>query len=355
MAPDPYRATDPLALHPAPGAAGRGLLWAAGAALLILSVVSVALAYQAQQRVQSLEQELVRRQQDSQEQATEARAVARQAQDLARDAVAKAALVEAKVAEVALQRGQLDELMQSLSRSRDENLVADIEAALRVALQQAAITGSAEPLVAALRSSEERLQRVNQPRLERVRRAVARDLERVKGVGVADISALVIKLDEAVRLVDELPLVSAAPARAGAAPRKAAPPSAAASAPAGVPAWWQDTVDRVWAEVKGLVRVTRIDRPEAMLVTPDQTFFLRENLKLRLLNARLALLSRQFDTVQSDLRVVQQALDTYYDRTARKTLLVAELSRQVTAQAQQAGVPRPDETLAALQAAAAGR
>ena len=37
----------------------------------------------------------------------------------------------------------------------------------------------------------------------------------------------------------------------------------------------------------------RIDQPEAMLLAPDQAFFLRENLKLRLLNARLALLARR--------------------------------------------------------------
>lgn len=359
LAPDPYRSTDPLALHPAPGS-GRGLMWAAGAAVLVLAVVSVALAYQAQQRVQALEQELVRRQQDSQEQATEARTLARQAQDVARDAAAKAALVEAKVAEVTLQRSQLDELVQSLARSREDYLVADIEAALRVAMQQSAITGSAEPLVAALRSAEDRLQRAEQPRLERVRRAVATDLERVRAIGVADVSALVIKLDEAVRLVDELPLLASAPARADTAPVRAAaaPASAPASAAGGEgqgPAWWETALERVWQEVRGLVRVTRIDTPEAMLVAPDQAFFLRENLKLRLLNARLALLSRQFDTVQADLRVVQQALATYFDRSARKTLLVGELARQVAAQVQQAGVPRPDETLAALQAVAAGR
>ena len=175
-------------------------MWLAVLALLLVGLASITLAYQAYQRVQSLEQELVRRQQDSQEQATEARALARQAQDVSRDASAKVALVEAKLAEVAVQRTQLEELMQSLSRSRDENLVVDIDASLRVALQQSAITGSAEPLVAALKSADERLQRVNQPRLEGVRRAITRDLERVRSVGVADVSALVIRLDEAVRL-----------------------------------------------------------------------------------------------------------------------------------------------------------
>lgn len=356
-----------------PSSSGRALRWLVVLALVLLGVASIVLAYQAQQRVQSLEQDLVRRQQDSQEQATEARALARQAQDVSRDASAKVALVEARLAEVAVQRTQLEELMQSLSRSRDENLVVDIEASLRVAVQQAAITGSAEPLVAALKSADERLQRVNQPRLEGVRRAITRDLERVRSVSVADVSALVIRLDEVVRLVDELPLVSspaslkqAAPAAEAAASAPATPRRASrAGTPASRPAvaaqpeassgWWRQAGERVWTEAKSLIRVTRIDRPEAMLVAPEQAFFLRENLKLRLLNARLALLSRQFDTVQSDIAIAQQSLERYFDRSARRAATVSDLLRQVAAQAHQSVVPRPDDTFAALTAVAAGR
>ena len=103
------------------------------------------------------------------------------------------------------------------------------------------------------------------------------------------------------------------------------------------------------------MRVTRIDRPEAALLAPEQAFFLRENLKLRLLNARLGLLARQFETVQADLQAAQRALDRYFDRTSRRTALVAETLRQVADQARQIAVPRPDDTLAALSAAAAGR
>ncbi|MCM5678873.1 uroporphyrinogen-III C-methyltransferase [Schlegelella sp. S2-27] len=356
-----------------PSNAGRALRWLVVLALVLLGVASIVLAYQAQQQVQSLEQELVRRQQDSQEQATEARALARQAQDVSRDASAKVALVEARLAEVAVQRTQLEELMQSLSRSRDENLVVDIEASLRVAVQQTAITGSAEPLVAALKSADERLQRVNQPRLEGVRRAIARDLERVRSVSVADVSALVIRLDEAERLVDELPLVSspaslkqAAPtaeaaASAPAKPRRVSRAGATASGPAvAAPPqassdWWRQAGERVWTEAKSLIRVTRIDRPEAMLVAPEQAFFLRENLKLRLLNARLALLSRQFETVQSDIVIAQQSLERYFDGSARRTATVGDLLRQVASQAHQSVVPRPDDTFAALTAVAAGR
>ena len=346
--------------------------WLAVALLGALSIASLVLAWKADQRGASLEQELVRRQQDSAGQATEARALAKQAQDNVAEASAKVALLEARVAEVAVQRSQLEELIQSLSRSRDENLLVDVEAAIRVALQQTAITGSAEPLVATLKQGDERLARYKQPRLEGVRRAIARDLDRVKATSVADISSLSIKLDEAVRMVDDLPLMAVAETRKDAASRDAQVAPAAPGAPArpasAVPAastaavWtgklgdaWSAVTARIWSEARSLVRVTRIDHPDAMLLAPEQSFFVRENLKLRLLNARLALLSRQFDTAQADLQVAQVSLDRYFDRSSRRTVLASELIRQVVGQARQVTVPRPDDTLAALTAASAGR
>ena len=339
-----------------------------------LAVVALTLALLGQQRIKSLEQELVRRQQDSQSQAIEAHALAKQAQDTVRAMESKVTLLDGRVAETVLQRSQLEDLIQQLSRSRDENVLADIDAALRVAVQQSAITGSAEPMASALRQAEARLARINQPRVERVRRALARDLDRIQSVAVVDMASLAIKLDEAVRLVDDLPLLAQAERRpatavAGsvAASRLAQAGSAAASAgtqsaPKTLAQGWSWLIDtwgsvggRVWAEARNLVRVTRIDNPEAMLVTPEQGWFLRENLKLRLLNARLALLSRQFDTVQADLRDVQANLDRYFDRTARRTVLAADLVRQVAGQARQLNLPRPEESLAALAAAQAGR
>jgi uroporphyrin-3 C-methyltransferase len=283
------------------------------------------------------------------------------------EAAAKVALLEARVAEVAIQRTQLEDLIQSLSRSRDENLLVDIDAAIRMAQQQGAITGSAEPLVLVLRQSDERLARYNQPRLEGVRRAIARDLDRVKAVGSTDVSTLTIRLDEAIRAVDELPLLAHADLRRDLPRPAAAAPGAAgsaASAPVGAAAWtlpaawgdaWRGLTERIWVEVRSLVRVTRIQHPDAVLLAPEQAFFLRENLKLRLLNARLALLSRQYPTVQADLAVAQTMLERYFDRASRRTTVTAELLKQVAQQARQVSLPRPDDTLAALTAAAAGR
>ncbi|MEO8081896.1 MAG: uroporphyrinogen-III C-methyltransferase [Caldimonas sp.] len=342
--------------------------------LAILSILALALAWRADQRVHGSERELVRRQQEMADRVAESNLLARQSQDGMRDAVAKVALLEAHLNEVTVQRSQLEELIQSVARSRDENLVAEIEAALRAAVQQAALTGSAEPIVATLKQADDRLAHASQPRLDPVRRAIARDIDRVKAASVTDVASLSIKLDEAVRIVDELPLLSAAEPRRDLARTRAA--AAIASAPVAEPAVSAPTAadeglgawiarefgaagrfvaDRVWGEVRSLVRITRIDQPEAMLVAPDQAFFLRENLKLRLLNARLALMARQYDAAQADVRWAQGAIARYFDRSSRRTQAVSELLRQVSQQSRYVGIPRPDETLAALAAASGPR
>ena len=349
------------------------------AALALVSLGALGLAWNTQQRLKAAEQEIVKRQQDAGTQSAEARLMARQAEAATRETSAKVALLEARVAETSLQRSQLEELIQSLSRSRDENVLSDVDAALRLALQQSAITGSAEPLLSALRQADERLARYQQPRMDRVRRAVLQDLDRVKAAGTVDVQSLAIRIDEATRVIDDLPLLAAIDRRgaqrdatsraagerasdtaSSTSPAAAARPAAGASAAGGPGPQWLDArlrsmLHQVWSEVRDLVRVTRVDDPEAALLAPEQAFFLRENLKLRLLNARLALLSRQFDTVQADLRDAQASLDRYFDKGSRRVELAREQLRQVAQQARQVTVPRPDATLAALATAVAGR
>jgi uroporphyrin-III C-methyltransferase len=353
--------TSAPALPPAPPAAPRASRWPQLLAVVAmgLTVIALAVAWQTQRRVKSLERELVQRQESSQRDAADARAAARSAQELAQDASAKSALLDARVSDAAMQRSQVEELLQSVARSRDENVVADVEAAIRVALQQSALTGSAEPLVLTLKQADERLARYNQPRLERVRRAITRDLERTRAQGAVDVATLAARLDETVRLIDELPLLAVGRPVAAAAPTVAAitttPATDSGDWRARAGALWQAGLAHVGNELRSLVRVTKIDNPESVLATPEQQAFLRENLKLRLLNARLALFSRQFEIAQSDLRDAQAVLDRYFDRSSKRVVAASDALRQVSAQSRQSVLPRPDETLAALTTAAAGR
>jgi uroporphyrin-3 C-methyltransferase len=342
----PVPALDSLAAAPSNPPRSRAQRLLLGTCVLVAAgaLVSSALLWQ---KLSTIQEQLARQSADAGSNAVEARAMARQAQELARDVAARQAVTDTRLSEVALQRAQLEELMQSLSRSRDENLVVDIEAGLRLAQQQAQLTLSAEPLLAALRTADQRLARAGEPRLARVRTAITRDIDRIKAAAVADVPGILVRLDEVARQIDELPLANAV----GPAASRAAP--APARAPAASPQWWQQLLHTVRDEARALVRVSRIDQPEAVLVSPEQGFFLRENLKLRLMNARLALLSRQIDAARADVGSAAAALGKYFDPGSRRTQSVAGALQQMQAQLRAVDVPRIDESLATLATAAA--
>jgi uroporphyrin-3 C-methyltransferase len=392
----PAVAPSPAAPTPSPAAVrrpGSGLTWLA----ILLAALALVLAGLLWQKLSFTQQELARRVQDSGEQSVEARTVATQAEALAQELQARLSVAEVRLSEVSLQRSQLEELMLALSRSRDDNLVQDLESALKLAQQQAQLTGSAQPIVSALQAADQRIARAAQPRLNPVQRAIARDIERIQIAPLADIPALALRLDELARQVDEWPVLNqvglqkVAPAvrKAGvgqvpsagktSAPQPAA--SAASSEPtvpepaleseavveaggfsqgwARVSGWWSALWERTWAEVtrsgRELVRVSRIDRPEAALLAPEQAFFLRENIKLKLLNARLGLLARHMAASQADVAAVEAAIPRYFDtgapRVASAQALLGRLRRDLV----DSELPRPDATLAALAAAAGGR
>jgi uroporphyrin-3 C-methyltransferase len=222
-----------------------------------------------------------------------------------------------------------------------------------------------------------RLTRAAQPRLNPLQRAISRDIDRIKSASVIDVPTLMLRLDELARLADDLPMANAmmannapsaaSPASATPSVVKPAPPRSAASPPEKswlpslsfdtqpLQAWLQRALGGVWAEARQLLRVSRIEQPEAGLLAPEQAFFLRENLKLRLLNARLALLSRQTDQARSDLSYASVWLSRYFDPASRRTQVAAQLMEQVLGQLRTSELPRLDETMAALTAAAAGR
>ena len=379
-APAPAAVAPPPAPVAAPRRSGQVFQWLA----LLIAALALVMTGLLWQKLGFTQQELARRSQDTIAQAVEARTLAAQAEALTQELQARLAVAEVRLSEVTLQRSQLEELMLSLSRSRDDNLVQDLESALRLAQQQAQLTGTAQPLVSALQAADQRIARAAQPRLNPVQRAIGRDIQRIQGASLADIPALTLQLDELARQVDDWPLLNqvgqpvAAPLSKGKAGRKAAPEPVAVkdAAPetAAVPdaatepdttgwsrvsGWWSGLWTRIWTDVtrngRELVRVSRIDRPEAVLLAPDQALFMRENLKLKLLNARLGLLARHMQASQADLMAVEAALARYFDTNSpRVTTAQATLAR-LRKDLVDSDLPRPEETLTALTAAAGGR
>lgn len=318
-------------------------------ALTLAMAVATGALWQKLSRIQS---QLAEQTADAGRQSVEAKAWAKQAQETVQDNAARLALLEGRLAEVALQRSQLEELMQSLSRSRDEHLVVDLEASLRLAQQQAQLTGSVEPLIASLESARQRVQRSSQPRLAPVMRALEKDLARLRAQQTFDLPAWLIKLDEGVVLADGLVLANQAPVAAG---RVSEPPAGTpSSVPAATEAWWR-WAQGVWTQLSGLLRVSRIENPEAALLSPEQAFFLRENLKLKMLNARLGLMARQQDAARQELAAAAVLVRRYADLQSRRTQQLLSLLEQSQQQLRTFETPRLDASMSALTTAAAGR
>ncbi len=351
----------------------RVFLWIFGACGLI-AVVLALLLWDKLSHVQEL---LARQNADTSQVSLEAKALAKESLEMSRDTAAKLALAQNKLNEVIMQRAQMDALMQNLTRSRDETLVEDIEASLRLAQQQAMLTGSLQPLLAALKSSEERLAKVSQPRLSTLQRAIAKDIDRVKSFSLADTPNLLIQFDEMMRLMDELPLIndvikpkhktppaSMEPSSLGGGSSVAVQSTQGLKDAAGVSAvathehsswaqglsqaWWQKALNSVWQEFKGLVRVSQIDQPQSILLSPEQAYFVRENLKLRLLNARMALLARQIDAAKADASFVQTEIQRYFDLHQKNTTVAMGVLQNIQLNLKQLQLPPLTETFSAI-------
>ena len=315
---------------------------------LLLGALALIVGLLLWQRLSAMQEPLARQLGESTLQVAEARTSAKAAQDLARETAARLAVAEVRLGEVALQRSQLEDLIQSVSRSRDDNLVVELEAALRLAQQQAQLTGSVEPLVAALRGAEQRVARAAQPGLAQVQRALARDISYITAAQFSDTPGLLARIDELLRQADELPLANAVAAVSAGGSLKRQEYEAA-------PHWWQRVMQVVGQEAGKLLRISRIEQPESALLSPEQSYFVRENFKLRLLNARLGLLARQLESARADLAAASTSLFRYFDASSRKTQAAAGLLQQLQLQMKTLELPRADESLAALATAAAGR
>ena len=265
-------------------------------------------------RLADLQQELAKRLAENDSAAKESRILTLQNQELLQALTAKTGALEAKQAEAQSQQLALESMYQELSRSRDERVLAEIEQAVAMAAQQLQLTGNVEAVLIALQGTDARLARTGQARLLPLRKLINRDIDRLKALPLADVPGIALKLESVIGAVDHLPLAFEQHARVEPAAKARTGGKVKAGAPGSEEnRFWQVLGRDLWAEMKQLIRVERIDHPEPALLAPSQVFFLRENLKLRLIDARLALLQRDGRIYREDLRHAREQLETYFD------------------------------------------
>jgi uroporphyrinogen III methyltransferase/synthase len=345
---------------------GGVLLWVV--VVLLVCATGVA-AFALNRKLERIDARLAARQQANDAQTTELRVKMDEALAAVHQIDTQSAQLQAKLADAQTAQQALQQQYQNLASNRDDWTFAEVEQMLSSASEQLQLTGNTQLALFALQSADTRLAASANPQALVARRAIAEDIDKLKATPSTDLTGLAIKLDDAINQIDTLPLAGeapmsrAAPATASSesepanASNAASSPASGASAPTMThnfalhwQAWWHAFAVDVGQQLKGLVQVRRIDnaQADAMLNSPEQGEFLRENVKLRLLSARLALLSRNQTTLKSDLHAADATLARYFDASSQRTQMVRELVKEVDDGSAAVEIPNLNNSLQAV-------
>jgi len=320
-------------------------------AVIALAVLLAAQTWSSHSRINTLRRDMAISLQKGNEINAETASLARDVAEQSKALQLKVGVLESRQLESQSQQLALEQLYSDLSKSRDEWALSEVEQVLSTASQQLQLAGNVQGALIALQNADRSLSRSDKPQFITVRRAIASDMEKLKALPAVDLAGVAVRLDSVIAQVDTLPLVSdetpllpAAPVRSGRVDGKtgAGKPVAASASAATAPEpamgvgqrmveTWRNWTQEMWDDIRQLIRVRSVNTPDALMLSPDQRYFVRENLKLRLLNARMALLSRDEGTFGDDLTAARQTLEKYFDTRARTTQQAQTALRQVQA------------------------
>ena len=325
---------------------------------LIVGLLAFLLCLQwwsARNDISDLRRELAQRLQSGDNMNIQTKLIANRVDDEMKLIQGKVAVLEAKQVESQGQQLALEQLYQDLAKNRDDWALAEIEQVLSTASQQLQLAGNLRGALIALQNADARLARTDRPQFIAIRRAIAKDTDNLKSLPSVDLTGIAVRLDALVAQVDQMPLLSdAKPAVVAPAPKSklASPTNSDTKASDD---WrtvllerWNSWSSDLWNELRQLVRVRVVGTPEALLLSPGEAFFARENLKLRLLNARLALLSRNDAAFRSDLAEADRALVRYFEIRSRQTQAARELIKQLQESVLNIEMPTLSHSLAAV-------
>lgn len=242
-----------------------------------------------------------------------------QNQELVRELGGKLGLVESRYAETQNQRAALEALYQEMSSSRDQTALAEVEQMLLIAGQQLQLSANVKAALIAMQQAESRLQR---PAFADLRKRIGQDIDKLRALPSIDVPAINQRLDVIIGAVDNLVLAQDTRIQPQQAATTAADPNESA---------WKRFWRELWQETKHLVRIENTGQQEIPLLSPTQAFFLRENLKLRLLSARMALLTRDEVSFRRDLKTAQDWLKRYFDTKSEKSAQALGALQQLAA------------------------
>lgn len=315
----PSTSASPPAATTAPGPAvaarpAHGVAWVA----LALAIASLALGVwawsDARERSRDLKTDVSRLLNESGKENLEAQVLARNADDKMRAASERLNYLETQFADAQQQQIAIEALYKEMAQARDNWTLAEVEPMLGAAAQQLQLAGNVRAAIVALEAADARLARQGQAQFATLRRALASDLAKLRSVPEIDEIGITARVEALVGRIDALPLAGGQASEAASATRNAP----------------GHLLGELLAELRGIVQIRRTESSEGVLLPPDQAYFLRENLRLRLLGARLAVLARNPSAWRTDLAAAQKLIAEHFDaRNAAVKAARQELAKLV--------------------------
>lgn len=218
----------------------------------------------------------------------------------------------------------LEESLSSLYEDKpDSNLdwaLMEVEYLIVIATQRLLLERDVKTAITALESADQRLKDISNPALIPVREQIASDLNALRGVNAVDRTGLALFLSDLITRAESLPLkkqmiVSDKYQESKAEPEKQNN--------------WQVLPTLVWEELKSLVVIKHKDDDGTAFILPEEEYYLYQNLRLQLENARLSVLNLDSENLKASVEIISSWLKRHFDLNEAAVTNVLETLAQM--------------------------
>lgn len=236
----------------------------------------------------------------------------------------------------------LAELRQQQPQSNEDWALSEIEYLLVIASHRLLLEQDVNTALAAMEAASLRLQSLSGPDLIPVREQLTADINKLRAVNTVDTAGLAIYLADLVERAGDLPIRQPAEElqdEAGNGEQEIAGDSG-----------WRNIPGVFWRELKSLLVIKKSGEIRQALLLPDEEYFLVQNLRLELENARLAVLRNDTENLQTSITLILDWLNRYYETSDASVANIMDTLEKMQALELQPEVPDISSSLETLRA-----
>ena len=207
-------------------------------------------------------------------------------------------------------KAAVEKIHGDLGKGRSDWVLIETEQLLIIANNHLQLAREVNLALAALRAADVQLKNLANPALLSVRKILIEEIGALEAMARTDISGMSLRLGAMAARIERLPL--ATPTHFSEAPTPANENGGVRALPR-----------EMWKDLLNLVRIRSHGETHKPLLPPEQQYFARENLRLMLYGAQVALLHGDAATFEQNTTSARQWLSDYYD-TGTQVVIAAQ-------------------------------